>query len=76
MEKEWRKNTNKIQQYRCLLSIWKFNIDYYIDMFRAPICPSSGEKRPLVTEYGVYLLVVLDVAGYGTELLGCRVRVL
>ena len=26
----------------------------------------SQEKRPLFTAYGVYLLVVLDVAGFGT----------
>ena len=31
-------------------------------MFRASSCPSSGE-RSLVTACGVYLLVVLDVAG-------------
>ena len=29
-------------------------------MFRASLCPSSGE-RPRVTACGVYLLVVLDV---------------
>jgi len=33
-----------MQQYRCLLSIQMFNIDYFLDMFRASLCPSSGEK--------------------------------
>jgi len=47
-------------------------IDYSLDMFRASLCPSSGE-RPLFTTYGVYLLVVLDVTGFGTVVLrwGC-----
>jgi len=43
-------------------------IDYSLDMFRASLCPSSGE-RPRVTAYGVYLLVVLDVAVSGTVVL-------
>ena len=48
VSKAWRKNTYKMQQYRCLLSIQMFNIDYCLDMFRASLCPSSGEKRPRV----------------------------
>jgi len=47
-------------------------IDYSLDIFRASLCPSSGE-RPRVTADGVYLLVVLDVAGYGAVVLRCRV---
>ena len=43
-------------------------IDNSLDMFRASLCPSSGE-RPRVTAYGMYLLVVLDVAGCGTVVL-------
>jgi len=43
-------------------------IDYSLNMFRASLCPSSGEKTT-VTAYGVYLLVVLDVAGCGTVVL-------
>ena len=43
-------------------------IDYSLHMFRATLCPSSGE-RPRVTACGVYLLVVLDVAGCGTVVL-------
>ena len=47
-------------------------IDYSLDMFRAYLCPSSGE-RPRVTACGVYLLVLLDVASCGTVVLRCRV---
>ena len=62
-----------MQQYTYLLSIQMFNIDYCLNMFRASLCPSSGEKRPRVIAYGVYLLVVLDVAGCGSVVLRCRV---
>ena len=55
-----------------LLSI--VDVDYWhcLNMFRASLCPSSGE-RARVTACGVYLLVVLDVAGCGTVVLcwGC-----
>ena len=50
------------------------DVDYWhcLNMFRASVCPSSGE-RPRVTACGVYFLVVLDVAGCGTVVLrwGC-----
>jgi len=56
-----------------LLSV--VNVDYWhcLNMFRASLCPYSGE-RPRVTARGVYLLVVLDVAGCGTVVLcwGCE----
>jgi len=47
--------------------LWMLIIDS-LNMFRASLCPSSGEKT-IVTAYGVYLLVVLDVAGCGTVVL-------
>jgi len=72
VSKAWRKNTNKMQQYRCLLSIQVFNIDYRLDMFRASLCPSSGEKDHVLLHMSC-LLVVLDVAGCGTVVLRCRV---
>ena len=56
VSKAWGKKTNKMQQYWCLLSI--VDVDYWhcLNMFRASLCPSSGE-RPRVTACGVYLLV-------------------
>ena len=36
-------------------------IDYSLDMFRH-LYAHHQEKRPRVTAYGVYLLIVLDVA--------------
>jgi len=47
-------------------------IDYSLDIFRA-FYAHHQEKRPRVTAYGVYLLVVLDVAGCGSVVLRCRV---
>ena len=47
-------------------------IDYCLDMFRASLCPSSGEKTTCYCIWGC-LLVVLDVAGCGTVVLRCRV---
>jgi len=40
-------------------------IDYSLDMFRASLCPSSGEKTTCYCIQG-FLLVVLDVAGCGS----------
>ena len=55
-----------------LLSIVDVDFWHCLNMFRAYLCPSSGE-RPRVTACEVYLLVVLDVAGCGTVVLrwGC-----
>jgi len=50
-------------------------IDYSLDMFRH-LYAHHQEKRPRVTAYGVYLLVVLDVAGCGSAVLRCRVTAL
>ena len=46
----WRRNTNKMQQYRCLLSNQMFNID----MFQASLCPSSGEKDHVLLHMGLF----------------------
>ena len=70
----WRKNTNKMQQYtwfivnsRCWL------LTTVLTCFRH-LYAHHQEKRPRVTAYGVYLLVVLDVAVCGTVVLlwGCE----
>ena len=47
-------------------------IDYCLDMFRASLCPSSGEKTTCYCTWGC-LLVVLDVVGCGSVVLRCRV---
>ena len=59
-----RKKTNKMQQldvYYQLLS----------QMFRASLCPSSGEQRPC---YCIWCtdLVLLDAVGSGCGALSCR----
>jgi len=51
-----------------LLSIVDVDYLHCLNMFRASLCPSSGE-RPRLTACGVYLLAVLDVAGCGTVVL-------
>ena len=56
--------------WRLLLEL--FIIDYCLDMFRASLCPSSGEKSTCYCIWG-FLLVVLDVAGCGSVALRCRV---
>ena len=58
VSKAWRKNTNKIQQYRYLLSIQMFNIDYCLDMFRVYLCPSSGEKYHVLLHMGLFAGIV------------------
>jgi len=71
LDREERKPT-RCDNIDDLLSI--VDVDYWHchNMFRASLCPSSGE-RPRVTACGVYLLVVLDVARCGTVVLrwGC-----
>ena len=54
VSRAWRKNTNKMQQYRCLLSIQMFNIGYCLNMFRASLCPSSGEKTTCYCIWGIF----------------------
>jgi len=43
-----------MQQYGCLLSIQMFNIDYHLDMFRASLCPSSGEIDHVLLYMGLF----------------------
>ena len=43
---EVREKTNKMQQ----LDVY---YQYFLNMFRASLCPSSGEQRPCVTACGV-----------------------
>ena len=47
-------------------------IDYFSTCF-GHLYAHHQEKRPRATAYGVYLLVVLDVAGCGSVVLRCRV---
>ena len=72
----WAKHEERLPT-RCnniddLLSIPDVIIDYCLDMFRASLCPSSGEKTTCYCIWGL-LLVVLDVAGCGSVVLCCRV---
>ena len=52
-----------------------FIINFCLNMFRASLCPSSGEQRPC---YFVCctVLVLLDVVGSGCGALRCRMRAL
>ena len=52
-----------------------FIINFYLNMFRASLCPSSGEQR---TRYCIWCtaLVLLDVVGSGCGALRCRLRAL
>jgi len=59
VSKIWREKTNKMQLNFCL------------NMFRASLCPSSGEKMPCYCIWCV-VLVLLDVAGSGCGALSCR----
>ena len=52
-----------------------FIINFYLNMFRAPLCPSSGEQRPRYCIWCI-VLVLLDVVGSGSGALRCRMRAL
>jgi len=52
-----------------LLSSQMFNIDYCLDMFRASLCPSSGEKDHVLLHVGLFAGSV----GCGSVVLRCRV---
>ena len=45
---------------------------YFLNMFRASICPSSGEQEVCYCK-GCAALVLLDVVGSGCGALRCRV---
>jgi len=74
VSKAWRKNTNKLQQYRWFIvnsGCWLLTT---VSTCFGHLYAHHQEKRPRVTACGVYLLVVLDVAGCGTVVLrwGCE----
>ena len=50
-----------------------FIINFCLNMFRALLCPSSGEQRPFYCICCV-VLVLLDVVGSGCGALRCRMR--
>ena len=41
------------REYQKDATILMFIINYCLNMFRASLCPSSGEQRPCITAYGV-----------------------
>ena len=51
-----------------------FIINFCLNMFRAPFCPSSGEQRPCVTAYGVmrWFCWMWLVAVVGRCVVGCE----
>ena len=69
----WRKNTNKMQQYRWFIVNCRCWLLTRVSTCFGHLYAHHQEKRPRVTAYGVYLLVVLDVAGCGTVVPRCRV---
>jgi len=71
--KAWRKNTNKMQQYRWFIVNTRCWLLTTVSTCFGHLYAHHQENRPRVTAYGVYLLVVLDVAGCGTVVLRCRV---
>ena len=50
----WRKNTNKMQQNMIYCQFQMLTIDYSLDMFRASLCPSSGEKTTCYCIWGIF----------------------
>ena len=50
-----------------------FIISFCLYMFRASLCPSSGEQRPCYCVWWI-VLVLLDVIGSGCGALRCRMR--
>ena len=74
VSKAWRKNTNKMQQYRWFIVNCRYWLLTTVSTCFGHVYAHHQEKRPRVTAYGVYLLVVLDVAGCGTVVLrwGCE----
>ena len=65
---KWERKTNKMQQ----LDIY---YEYFLNMFRASLCPSSGEQDVCYCTWCAEL-VLLDVVGSGCGALRCRVRAL
>jgi len=69
----WRKNTNKMQQYIWFIVNSRCWLLTTVSTCFGHLYAHHQEKRSRVTAYGVYLLVVLDVAGCGSAVLRCRV---
>ena len=65
---EVRENTNKVQQ----LDVY---YQHFLNMFRAPLCPSSGEHDVCYCKWCA-ALVLLDVVDSGCGALSFRVRAL
>ena len=65
---EVREKTNKMQQLDAYYQ-------YFLNMFRASLCPSSGEQDVCDRTWCV-VLVLLDVVGSGCGGLRCRMRAL
>jgi len=65
---EVREKTNKMQQ----LDVY---YQYFLNMFQASLCPSSGEQDVCYCTWCA-VLVLLDVVGSGCGALHCRVRAL
>ena len=72
VSKAWRKNTNKMQQYRWFIVNSRCWLLTTVSTCFGHLYAHHQEKRPRVTAYGVYLLVVLDVAFCGSVVLHCR----
>jgi len=73
VRKAWRKNTNKMQQYKLFIVNSRCWLLTTVSTCFGHLYAHHQEKRLRVTAYGVYLLVVLDVAGCGSVVLRCRV---
>ena len=69
VSKAWKKNTNNLQQYRWFIINSRCWLLTTVSTCFGHLYAHHQEKRPRVTAYGVYLLVVLDVAGCGTVVL-------
>ena len=72
--KAWRKNTNKMQKYKLFIINSRCSLLTTVSTCFGHLYVHHQEKRPRVTACGVYLLLVLDVAGCGTVVLrwGCE----
>jgi len=63
----WKRLRDVVTKYH-----WMFIINFHLNMFRASLCPSSGDQRPRYCIWCI-VLVLLDVVGSGCGALCCRV---